>query len=131
MRIGFNSLWTKCKWALDQVHSTRSLVQVAREIQNARKQCRISGRRPLGHVARAAFRHDKSRLCRIVLDLPPQSQHLNVDGAIVDFVVVYVDRLEQLIAREDSLRRGNSCNSARICESSSMTRMCEFIGDWV
>src|ERR1700722_5162918 len=55
-------------------------------------------------VARATLRDDELGLCRVSFDFPPQPKHLNVDGAIIDFVVVYAARLEELIPAEDSFR---------------------------
>src|ERR1700679_2203319 len=57
-------------------------------------------------VTRAALRDDKLRLRRVSFDFPSQPQHLNVDGAIIDFVVVYAARLQELIPSEDSFRSG-------------------------
>jgi hypothetical protein len=42
---------------------------------------------------------------RIRFNLATQSGYLNVDRAIIDLVVVYATRLQELVAREDSLRR--------------------------
>jgi hypothetical protein len=39
-------------------------------------------------VAGAALRDDVFRLCQVGLDLAPQAQHLDVDGTIVDLIVV-------------------------------------------
>ena len=40
------------------------------------------------------------------LDLSPQPQHLNVDRAIINFVVVHPARLQELVPRENPLRGG-------------------------
>src|SRR5882724_7032832 len=55
-------------------------------------------------ISHTAFGDDELRLGRISLDLAAQSQHLYINGAVVDLVVVHAAGFEQLIASEDSLR---------------------------
>src|SRR6185503_2721963 len=57
------------------------------------------------HVAGAALGPDEFRPGGVELDLAPQAQDLDVDGAIVDLRVVHPRKREQLVAREDALRR--------------------------
>src|SRR5271168_1296900 len=57
-------------------------------------------------VADTAFRDDELWLRGILFNFPAQPQYLNVDRSIIDFVVVYPARLQELIAREDSLGSG-------------------------
>src|ERR1700676_4077416 len=60
-------------------------------------------------VADTAFSDDEARLRRIRLYLPAQPEHLNVDRAIVDFVVKHAACLEELVARENPLRSSEQC----------------------
>jgi hypothetical protein len=46
------------------------------------------------HVARSALSDDEFGLRRIRLNLAAQSQHLDVDCAVVDFIVVHTARLQ-------------------------------------
>src|SRR5688572_6311894 len=57
-------------------------------------------------VPRAAFGAYKRRLALIWLDLLAKPADLNVDGSIVDFVVMQPRQAEELVAREDPLWRG-------------------------
>jgi hypothetical protein len=46
------------------------------------------------HIARSAFSDDEFGLRRIQLNLAAQSQHLDVDSAVVDFIVVHAARFQ-------------------------------------
>ena len=56
------------------------------------------------HVTRPSFR--AYHFTVVHLDLLPKAAHLNVDRAVVHFVVVQPGRFEQLFARQHALRRG-------------------------
>src|SRR5688500_3417640 len=64
-------------------------------------------------VARAAFRADQLGLVGALLDLAAQPQDLHVDRAVVD-VVVQAARLEELVARQDLLRRAQEGDQQRV-----------------
>ncbi len=57
-------------------------------------------------VADAALGDDELGLGGIRLDLTSQPQDLHVDRAVVDLVVVYAARFQELVPREDPLRGG-------------------------
>src|SRR5262245_7731994 len=57
-------------------------------------------------VARAALGDDERRMRRVGFDLAPQAQDLDVDRAVVDLGVVQPGHVEQLVARQHALRRG-------------------------
>src|SRR5258708_39827136 len=56
------------------------------------------------YVAVAALGADVLRLGRIRLDLAPEPHDLDVDGAVVDFVVVQPRKVQQLVPVEDAMR---------------------------
>src|SRR5688500_8819389 len=56
-------------------------------------------------IAGAALGADVARLGGVFLDLAAQAHDLHVDRAVVDLVVVQPRKVEQLVAREDALRR--------------------------
>jgi hypothetical protein len=60
--------------------------------------------RTVERISHPAFRDDEPGVRRIRFNLATQSGYLNVDRAIIDLVVVYATRLQELVAREDSLR---------------------------
>src|SRR5580700_836044 len=65
--------------------------------------------RAIERIACAALRDDEPRCGRIGFYLAAQPRHLNIDRAIIDLVVIHVTRLEELIACENPLRRGEQC----------------------
>src|SRR4030088_657569 len=56
-------------------------------------------------IPHSALGQDELRLRGIVLDLATQAKHLNVNGPVVDFVVVDTACFQQLIPGEHPLRR--------------------------
>src|SRR5581483_1769611 len=57
------------------------------------------------NVACAALGLDVARVARIALDLASQAQDLHVDRAVEHLVVVQAREVEQLVARENPVRR--------------------------
>src|SRR5262249_24843931 len=57
------------------------------------------------NVPYAALGDDEAGMRRVGLDLAPQAQDLHVDGAVVDLGVVQAREVQELLAREDALRR--------------------------
>ncbi len=60
--------------------------------------------RQIEHVTNAAHRVNDARCARFDLQLAPQPQHLDIDAAVED-IPVNACRLQQMLARERSLRR--------------------------
>src|ERR1700676_5191949 len=57
-------------------------------------------------ISHTAFGEDELRLGWVSLDLTTQSQHLNVNGAVVDLIVVHTAGFEQLLPSQDPLWSG-------------------------
>ena len=57
-------------------------------------------------ITGAALRPDVLRLARIGLDLAPQPEDLDIDGAVVHLGAMEPREVEQLLAREHPARRG-------------------------
>ena len=57
------------------------------------------------HISRAAFGPDVARLRETGLELAPQAHDLCVDGSVVDIVVVQPRHVEELVARQNVMRR--------------------------
>src|SRR5256885_4172197 len=54
---------------------------------------------------RAAFGPDVARLRGIDLELAPQAHDLRVDGSVVDIVAVQPRHVDELVARQNAMRR--------------------------
>src|SRR5439155_10077521 len=74
--------------------------------QPTRYACNLADRLDLRgeDVAGAALGADERRLALVGLDLPAQPPDLDVDGAVVDLVVVQAGQAEELVARQHPLR---------------------------
>src|SRR6266550_191807 len=57
------------------------------------------------HVSRAAFGPDVLRLRGTGLELAPQAHDLLVDGSVVDIVAVQPRHVDELVARQNAMRR--------------------------
>src|SRR4051812_13820455 len=61
------------------------------------------------HVPGAALRQNERGPCRIGLYLAPQPEDLHVDRTIIDFGAVESAQLQQVVARQCTVRRRAEC----------------------